>query len=433
MVDLTEKYTELSKKLAARGEIYNPNYLMLKHEMGNYRYYLLQGGQRSGKTVSTVQILWWLMEQYSGIEISVVRESMPTLKATVLTDLIEWGLKAGLYKDSLHNKTEGWYRDTKGNKIDFIGAEDEEKLRGRKRDILYVNEAGNLSWEVIEQLRGRTNGIIIMDYNPSYPESWIYDRIMPSDRCAFIKTTYKDNPHLTANLLEDIEDMRINDPDRYRIYGMGERGLIRGQIYSNWVEIPDKQFPKDANLYVVDFGYSSDPCAIVRGKIEGKTAWFQEKVYRTGMTNIDIGIALFFEGCTDKCVLIADSAEPKSIGELRNGWDLKDDDIAERAAELGYEFSSREQFQRLQKVLKDGYHVYGAVKGQDSIRTGIQRVQQYNVMVTSGSKNIWKEYSKYKWKEDPHTGKTLPIPDKRCADHGLDGIRYLATSHGRLF
>lgn len=433
MIDLTEKYVSLSKKFAEKGQLFNPNYLFLKNEMGKYRYYLLQGGTRSGKTVATVQTLWQMMDTYAGVEYSIVRESMPTLKATVLTDLIDWGIKAGLYKESLHNKTEGWYKDTKGNKIDFIGAEDEEKLRGRKRDILYVNEAGNLNWEVIEQLRTRTTGVIIMDYNPSYPESWIYDRIMPREDCAFIRTTYKDNPHLTAHQLSDIEDMRINDPDRYRIYGMGERGLIRGQIYSNWIEIDNRQFPKDANILAVDFGYSSDPCAIVKAKIDGRALYAKEEVYRTGMGNIDVGIALFFAGYTDKFTLIADSAEPKSIGELRNGWDLTDDYVAERAADLGYEFESREQFQRLQHRLRNGFIVHGAVKGPDSVRMGIQKLQQYSVMATRGSGNLWKEYPKYKWKEDKYTGKLLRAPDPACADHILDTLRYIAQSHGRIF
>jgi phage terminase large subunit len=429
MVDLTEKY--VGKDLRLNGQLVNPNYAFLVNEIENYDYLVMQGGTRSGKTYSTVEFLWDIIDGYSGITTSIARQSMPTIKGTVLKDFIDIGTKRDLYNLSSHNQTEAVYRQNK-NVLSFLGAEDEEKARGRGQDILYANEGPELLWDVFDQLDMRTTGKVIIDYNPSYPDSWIYNNILTRDSCALLKTTYKDNPFVTKKQLAKLEWMKIHDPDKYRIYGLGERGEIKGQIYQNWRSIREDAFPKDANIWVIDFGYSQDPAAISRFKFEPRTIYAREEVYQVGLDNIDLAIHLFFKGANANSTIIADSSEPKSIGELRNGWGLEQDYIYEKTEALGYSFQDDYQMDKLQDSLRNGLTIVGATKGSDSIRNGIQKVKQYEVLLTEDSSNAWSEQTKYKYKEDPHTGKSTKTPID-AHNHFCDTLRYAALSHGRIF
>lgn len=429
MVDLTDYY--VGKDLRLDGRTVNPNYAFLVNEIANYNYLVMQGGTRSGKTYSTIDYFWDLISGYRGIEITIARQSMPTIKGTVLKDFLEIGNKRDLYSSTNHNQTESIYRQDK-NLVAFIGADDEEKARGRGQDILYTNEGPELSWDVFDQLDMRTKSKVIIDYNPSYPDSWVYDKILTRDDCALIKTTYKDNPFVTPKQLQKLEWMRINDPDRYRIYGLGERGEIKGQIYNNWRAIPESSFPKDANIFVIDFGFSHDPACISQFKVEGQTIYAKERVYDVGVDNVAIMIHLFFFGCNSESIIIADGAEPKSISEIRNGRGYDKEYLLNRVADLGYEFRSDDHVKMFLARMEEGFVVNPAIKGGDSIRNGIQKVCQYEVLLTDESNNAWAEYTKYKWKEDKHTGRsTREAVD--AFNHFCDTLRYLVLSIGRLF
>lgn len=429
MVDLTEKY--VGKELVLDGKIVNPNYAFLVNEIGNYRIFALQGSTRSGKTYSVLQYIWDNIEAFNGMKYTVTRQSMPTLKGTVLPDFQEIGYARGIYSKKDHNLSDSIYRYN-GNEVDFFGAEDEEKVRGRKRNLLYMNEAPELGWEIVKQLLWRTEDIIILDYNPSYAESWVYDNILTRDDCAFLKTTYKDNPFLTKGQIDEIEWMRINSPDDYKIYGLGERGEIKGQIYNNWRKIKDKAFPLDARAFVIDFGFSQDPAVIAQFKHEGQTIYAKSLVYEIGLDNIDLMIHLFFNGANDSSIIIADGAEPKAISEIRNGRRFERNYVEEKAANLGFEFRSKDHVQSLMDRLRKGFYVNPAIKGPDSVRNGIQKVRQYEVLLTEGSTQAWSEYTKYKYKMDPHTGKTTRVPID-ADNHFADTLRYYTQSIGRLF
>lgn len=432
-VDLTEKYLKMSKDLMAKGQLFSPNYLFLTYEIHNFDHLVMQGGARSTKTYSTIQWMWKQLEDAAGVKYSVVRQSSPTLKATVLKDFQDIGFESLLYKPSQHNLTENVYQH-KGNIVDFFACEEEEKVRGRKRHVLYCNEAPELRWDVVEQLLIRTTSKKIYDFNPSYPDSWVYDNIMSRKNCAYIITTFHDNPFMTPEQLDEMEWMRINDPEQFRIFGLGQRGEMVGQIYSGWTEVEDYEFPADANVYVVDFGYSVDPTSINQFKFDERAMWVKERLYQTQLDNVAIAIHLYFLGYRpNRHHLIVDSAEPKSIGELRYGWDFKPSYVEELVAGLGLTLKDTDELNDLCIYLRDGLDVVGATKGSDSIRNGIQRVRQYDVYVTKSSTNIWKEYHKYKWKTDMTTGKIIQTPDKSCPDHALDTIRYAATSHGRIY
>lgn len=420
MIDLTDKYIELSRKTG-----HNPNLLFLEGEIANYRILVMQGGTRSGKTWSGCQFYWRSMDKYSGVEYSIVRGTLPALKATVMKDFFAMGIDAGVYSELYHNKTDKEYRYN-GNLLDYFSVEDGEKTRGRKRHVLYMNEAPELEWEPVQQLLWRTTSKIIIDYNPSYPESWVYDNILTRDDCAMITTTYLDNPYLSQGQLNEILWLKENDPDAYRIYGLGQRGELRGQIYKNWKRIDE--LPIDyPSAYIIDFGFTNDPTAITECKKHNRAMYAKEHIYRTGLDNIDIAICLFFIGCKSDSLMIADSAEPKSIREIRIGWDLSEDYIKTKCLNLGYEYKKE-----LQKALKEGFWVLPTVKGQDSIDNGIQAVKQHEVFVTSDSANAWREYYRYRWKEDDKTGTLLNVPIDKD-NHFCDTVRYYALMENRVY
>lgn len=419
MHDLTSKYVPSSGK-------FNPNLAFLENEIKNYRYLCMPGGTRSGKTYSAIQWNWRNLDRYTGVKYSVVRATLPSLKATVREDFIEIGTSCGLYKPSNHNLTDNIYRHN-GNIVDFFSSDDDEKVRGRKRDVLYLNEAPELEWDIVKQMLWRTTSKVIIDYNPSYPESWVYDNILTRSDCAFITTTYMDNPYLTQGQLGEIEWMRLNDPDAYLVYGLGQRGQLRGQIYKNWKKC--KELPADlSSCYVIDFGFSNDVACIAEFKKHNRALYGKEHIYKTGLNNLNLAIHLHLIGCTDNSVIIADSAEPKSIAELRQGYGLTAEFLTTVLEGMGLKLEPV-KFEALKKALARGFMVLPAKKGRDSIDAGIQRVKQYEVLITEESHNAWNESRAYRWAEDPKTGQLLNEPiDKH--NHFCDCVRMYAMAEG---
>lgn len=415
MNDLTSKYVGVNS-------YHNPNLRFLENEIGNYRILVMQGGTRSGKTYSGVQFIWRNMHKYTGVEYSIVRQSFPALSSTVMKDFIHIGADAGLYLEANHHITNKEYKHN-GNVLDYFSAEDHEKIRGRKRHVLYMNEAPELDWKVVEQLLWRTESKIIMDYNPSYPESWMYDKILTRKDCAFIITTYEDNPHLSKGQLDEILWMKENDPDTYRVYGLGQRGELRGQIYKNWKRIDALpiEFP---STFVIDWGYANDPACIGEFKHNKRAIYSKQHLYQTGLHNVHLAIKLVMVGCDSNTPIIADNAEPKAIAELRNRLHtVSKETIKEDALLLEYDLSDKE-VDKIYDVFQEGFSISGCLKQE--IEVDIQKVKQYEIFVTEDSKDAWREYYQYRWKEDPKTGKLLNVPVGQ--DHYQDCAKYFAAS-----
>lgn len=415
MNDLTEKYVNIKSG-------YNPNLRFLENEIGNYRILAMPGGTRSGKTYSAGQFIWRNLDRYSGVNYSIVRQTLTSLKATVLRDFIDIGTDAGLYREAYHNKSANEY-SYNGNLLDYFGADDDEKIRGRKRHVLYMNEGPEMDWSVVQQLLWRTEAKVIIDYNPSYPESWVYDNILTRKDCAFITTTYQNNPYLTSGQLDEIEWMRENDPDTYIVYGLGQRGNLKGQIYKHWKRI--KALPAElASSWIIDFGFSNSQTCVTEAKYDGKRAVFaKEHLYKLGLDNFQLAICLFFIGVTANDEIIADGAEPKSIAEMRRGWGMEKDWIKQTAENLGFT-ADDPTLDKLQKALRKGFpRTVAALKGQDSVLAGIQKVKQYEVFVTEDSINAWREFGMYRWEEDSKTGILTNEPIKKN-DHFCDTLRY---------
>lgn len=346
-----------------------------------------QGGTRSGKTYSILLSLIELCYRNpnGGAVVTICRKTFPALRASVMRDFFEIIKREGLYNEDYHNKSEATYV-IEGNLIEFISIDQPQKVRGRKRDILFINEANELNLEDWRQLLLRTTGRILLDYNPSDEFSWIYDHVIPREDASFFQSTFKDNPHLDPSLVAEIERLKISDENYWRIYGLGERGQSRTTVFNHWTQ-RDNIGPEFKLLaYGLDFGYTNDPTACVAVYWDGEGFLLDEILYRTGLSNRQI-FQLLEVG---KNPVIADSAEPKSIDELH-----------------GY-----------------GLNVFPARKGPDSVRAGIQFLQSKPLAVTAHSLNLIKELRNYKWREDKN-GKILNEPVD-AFNHGIDAARYAA-------
>jgi len=346
-----------------------------------------QGGSRSGKTYN---ILLWIVFYYSvkneGHTITICRKTFPSLRASVLRDFLEILHSYEIYEEKYHNKTNNEY-SLNGNLVEFISLDQPQKIRGRKRNLLYINEANELYFEDWQQLIMRTTGKVIIDYNPSDSFHWIYDKVIPREDCEFFKTTYKDNPFLEPELVKEIERLQHTDDDYWRIYGLGERGSSRATIFQ--FSIIDK-IPQEAKhlSYGLDFGFTNDPTSLVRVSKDGDNLYLHELLYHTSLTNRDISDKFTALEINNRDEIFADSAEPKSIEELyRMRWNIKP-----------------------------------TAKGADSVMAGIDMLKRYNLHVTASSLNIIKELQNYKWQEDKN-GNLLNKPIDNF-NHAIDATRY---------
>jgi phage terminase large subunit len=344
-----------------------------------------QGGTRSGKTYN---ILLWIIFSYcqknEGKIITICRKTYPALRGTVMRDFLTILKDHEIYSEEDHSKTASEYK-LNGNTIEFISLDMPQKIRGRKRDLLFANEANELNFEDWQQLLFRTNEKVIIDFNPSEEFHWIYDHVLTRKDVEFFQTTYKDNPFLGAEIKAEIERLKDIDENYWRVYGLGERGQAKSLVYT-FTTI--KEIPKEAKLvsYGLDFGYSSDPTSLVRTYILGDDMYVDELLYRTGMTNQDIANEMKVLGLDRSNEVFADSAEPKSIEEIyRMGWNVKP-----------------------------------TIKG--SINIGIDIIRRYKLHATESSFNLIKELRNYKYIEDKNGQMTNKPVDN--FNHALDALRY---------
>jgi len=349
-----------------------------------------QGGSRSGKTFSILTALIELCHKNSGLVITICRKTFPALRATSMRDFFEILNREDIYNPDLHNKSDATYQ-LWGNMVEFISIDQPQKVRGRKRDVLFINEANEINLEDWRQLLLRTTGKVLIDYNPSDEFHWIYDEVIPREDAAFFQTTYQDNPFLPESVVMEIERFKEADENFWRVYGLGERGASQATVFTHWKEID--QIPNEYKLLNLglDFGYTADPTAIVRVYTDGHGFAVDELCYATRLTNSDISKVLRDSGVSRSDVIICDSAEPKSIDEIH----------------------------------AHGFNTHGARKGKDSVKNGIQFLHSRPLLVTARSVNVIKELRNYKWKEDKN-GKQLNEPVDSF-NHAIDAMRYAIT------
>ena len=356
---------------------------------------VVRGGTRAGKTYAIMQMLaiWLLTGVFRGEEtdaktVSIVRKTLPSLKATALRDLEEILTDWGVFHLIAQNKTDKLYT-YEDRVLEFFSVDDQQKVRGRKRDILFCNEANELNFDTdFFQLLIRTKYYILLDLNPSDPYTWVKTEI--EDKRAHeqgdvdtVIVNYKHNEFLTEGQKREIE--AIKDPILRKVYVHGEYGQIKGVIFDK-ITIVDS-FPEYCKKVAVglDFGYTNDPTAVVRCGILGDNLYIDELLYEYALTNQDIAKRL-----PKDLDAYCDSAEPKSIEELKRA----------------------------------GIKAYPAAKGRDSVLFGINTIKNYNICITANSYNLLKEQKLYKYKTDSNgQPSNQPIDD---FNHAWDAVRYYA-------
>jgi phage terminase large subunit len=316
---------------------------------------------------------------------SVISESFPHLKRGVIKDFKIILQEHKYWKDGNWNISDSTYTFETGSKIEFFSADSGDKLRGARRDRLFINEANNVTYDAFTQLEVRTKEFVFLDWNPTN-EFWFYTEIKDKrDDVDFITLTYKDNEALDGNIIKAIEQ-RKNNKNWWLVYGLGQLGEVEGKIYKDWQIIDE--IPHEARLerYGLDFGYSNDPTSIVAIYKYNDGFILDEITHQKGLSNKQIADILTNQ--ENKVLVIADSAEPKSIDEIK----------------------------------MYGINIIGCVKGKDSVNQGIQYVQDQRISMTKHSLNIIKEYRNYLWNTDKE-GKIINVPEAGF-DHSMDAIRY---------
>ena len=259
--------------------IFEKNYEALNDSA--IRFVINEGGSRSSKTYSLCQLVIIYCLQNNNKVVSIIRKTFPALRATVLRDFIEILKELNIYSVEDHNKSEHIYTFPNGSIVEFFSVDDEQKIRGRKRDIAWCNEANELYFDDFTQLNMRTENKLIFDYNPSESTSWLYE--LPMEESVLIKSTYKDNPFLPQSIRSQIEDLKRTDEALYQIYALGEKAISKSNIYSNWSFIPHRPARFVNYVYGLDFGYNH-PTALMRVYWCDNDIYIEPVIYESYLT-----------------------------------------------------------------------------------------------------------------------------------------------------
>lgn len=354
------------------------------------RYIVNKGSTRSSKTYSIIQLLI-MIAQLSKQQrtISIVSESMPHLKKGCIRDFKEILSAEGLWNVKDWNATDKVYR--MGNSIiEFFSAENPAKVHGPSRDILYVNECINIDYEIYRQLAIRTTETIFLDCNPCF-EFWLDEKVLVQSSARLIHSTYRDNEYLSEAQIREIESNR-NDKNWWQVYGEGQTGTLQGAVINNWDMVSALPDVYKKRWLGIDFGFTNDPTAIVEIRLAEGELWIDELLYERGYDNMMIADLLSEKNIPHDTPIVADSAEPKSIREIKS----------------------------------KGWRIEPAQKGQDSINTGIAILNRYRKHITTHSTNIINEYRNYRWCTDEF-GNMSNMPIDRY-NHSVDAQRYVCLN-----
>jgi len=354
------------------------------------RYIVNKGSTRSSKTYSQLQLLYLIAELSTKPKvISIVSESMPHLKKGCIRDFQDIVQSLGKWDENKWNATDKIYK-VNNSMIEFFSADNPSKVHGPSRNILYVNECINIDYEIYRQLAIRTTETIFLDCNPSFA-FWLDEKVLSQENATLIHSTYKDNEYLTEAQIKEIESNK-SDANWWRVYGEGLTGTLQGAIIQKW-EIVKTMPTTYKNRWIgLDFGFTNDPTAIVDIRLSEGALWIDELLYAKGYDNLMIASHLDEIGISKDIPIIADSAEPKSIKEISSfGWRIE-----------------------------------GALKGKDSINTGLSILNRYNKHVTQESINIINEYRNYRWQQNEF-GDSMNVPIDRY-NHSIDAQRYVCLN-----
>lgn len=352
---------------------------------------VIQGGTSAGKTFGIIPILIDTAAKTPNLEISIVSESIPHIRRGAMKDFIKIMRLTGRFIEGRWNRSLLTYSFSNGSYIEFFSADQEGKLRGARRNILYINEANNVDFDSYYQLAIRTSSDIYLDFNPT-TEFWAHKEVLKENDSELVILNYKDNEALPDTIRLDIEAAKEKAKTSsywenwWKVYGLGQVGSLQGVIFDNWEKI--KEVPKEAKYLGtgLDFGFTNDPTAALDIYQFNGGLILDELIYSTGLHNNEIADQLKGKN------VYADAAEPKSISEIR----------------------------------RHGVRIKGAKKGKDSITYGIDILQQQKLRVTERSTNVIKELRAYTWEKDRDGGyQNKPID---AYNHSIDALRYFAVS-----
>ena len=348
-----------------------------------------QGGSSSSKTYSILQVLFakWVSEP--NIVITVVGQDIPNLKAGALRDALTiWNSSPELQAVTLdYNKSDRIFTSKYGSIMEFKSFKDSQDAKSGKRDYSFFNEANGIPFDVFTEVRLRTRKQSFIDYNPN-AEFWVHEHLIGKPNTKFIRSWHEHNPFLSQAMRDKIEGLKLVDEELWRVYARGLTGKIEGLIFRNHNIV--NEIPKDAEFIAagMDFGFTNDPTTLIECYRYNGELYLNELIFSTGLTNQDIGNKLTVLGFDRRRLIIGDSAEPKSIEELR----------------------------------RMGFNIQGATKGADSIRASIDILKRFVINITVTSVNLKKEFMNYKWSEKD---KTQPVD---FYNHGIDAVRYIALN-----
>jgi phage terminase large subunit len=352
-----------------------------------------QGGTSSGKTYAIEQVLFCLACEGEKQVITVVGQDIPNLKSGALRDAQNICSSSVVLQAMIKNfnKTDRIFEFYNGTVIEFKSYDNAQDAKSGKRDYLFVNEANGVDWSIYCELALRTKKKIFIDYNPN-SAFWVHDNLIGKPGVQLIISDHRHNPFLSDQTRRKIENLKDADGELWRVYARGLTGKITGLVLNNWFvceRIPEDAKPLAAGL---DFGFTNDETGCLVVYKQNGDLWVDEILYETGLTNPDIAAKLSEIGLKKTIEIVADSAEPKSIEELR----------------------------RL------GWRVTGAKKGADSIKNSIDILKRYRINVTRRSINLRNELGRYKWKTD-RSGRVLNEPVDTW-NHLIDPLRYVALN-----
>lgn len=348
----------------------------------------LQGSARSSKTYN---VLIWLIVyclNHPNTRLSIVRATLPAIKGSVLVDFKEILKRMGIYNERSLNKSELIYTFANGSWAEFFSTDSEQKLRGRKRDILFVNEANELGFIEWQQLKMRTTRLSIIDYNPSFSdEHWICETVNQDPRTFHSVTTYLDNPFLEQTVIDEIESLREKNQSLWQVYGLGQQAVIEGLVFKHF-SICETIPPHVRHRFIgMDFGFTNDPTAICEVALDGDALYIDEIAYRTQMLSSDIITTL--REAAPKMRIISESADPRLI----------------------------------QEIYRAGIDIHPVKKFPGSIEAGLSKMQEYRIIITKRSTNVAKELRNYTYRQDKD-GRWLNVAID-CYNHAIDAVRYV--------
>jgi len=349
-----------------------------------------QGGTSSGKTYSILQVLFSIAISEEKKTITVVGQDMPNLKVGAIRDALSIVDSSDELKSLLakpFNNSDKVFTFKTGSIIEFKSYDNSQDAKSGKRDYLFMNEANGITFDVYSELVLRTRQKTFLDYNPNI-KFWVHQKLIGREGVQLIISDHRHNPFIEDVQRRKIEALKDIDLDLWKVYARGMTGKIEGLVFRNWHLC--EHIPSEAKLIGIglDFGFTNDPTACVEVYMSNGELWVNELVYETGLTNQDIAKKFSELGLKGKPI-VADSAEPKSIEELRRA----------------------------------GWYVDPAKKGADSINISISGLKNYRINITSRSTNLRKEFSSYKWKVDRATGNPMNEPVD-FLNHGIDALRY---------